>query len=112
VAFPVTFGLFANGLALGLRSLTVSHAVGSLADSYAFGTVEQFATFVRALDFALGFLALDIANSVLWFSAGSMAFRRLADWIANSWAMRIITFPRALRVAGRSEHRCIEKGHC
>jgi hypothetical protein len=102
VAFPVTSGFFANGLTFGLGSLAVSNAMGLLANSNTLRAVEHFATFVRAFNFTLGFLTLHIADGVLGFSATGVAFGRLTDRVADSRAVRIVTFPGTLGVALRS----------
>ena len=98
MAFPVTFGFFANGFAFRFRSLAVSNAMGLFADSDTLGAVKHFATFVRALNFTLRFFTFYVANSVFRFRAGSVTFRGFAYRIANSRAMRVVTFPRALRM--------------
>ena len=99
MAFPIAFRFFANRLAFGLGSLAMSNAMRLFADSYALRAVEHLATFVRAFDFTFRFFAFDIANCVFRFGTGSMAFRRLADWIADCRAMRIVAFPGALGMA-------------
>ena len=99
VALPVASGLFADGLALGLRGLAVGDAVGLLADSDALRAVEHLAAFVGALDFTLGLLALHIANGVLGFGATGVALGRLAHGVADGGAVRVVAFPGALRVA-------------
>jgi len=93
VAFPVASGLLAHGLAFGFGSLAVGNAVGLFADGDALGAVEHFASFIRAFDLALGFLAFYVANSVFRLGAGSVAFGRLANGVANRRAVRVVTFP-------------------
>ena len=93
VALPVTLGFLADGFTLGLGSLAVGDAMGLLADGDALGAVEHFAAFIRAFNFALRLLALDVANGVLGFGAGSMAFRRFADGVANSGAVGVVALP-------------------
>jgi len=101
VAFPIASRFFANRLTFWLGSLAVSNTMGLLANSDTLRAVEHFATFIWAFNFAFRFLTLYIADSVFRFSATCVAFRRLADWVANSRAVRIITFPRALGMALR-----------
>jgi hypothetical protein len=93
MAFPVTFRFLAYRFTFGFRGLAMSNTMRLFADCYAFGAVEHFATFIRAFNFTVWFFAFNVANSVLWFSAGSVAFRRFANWVANSGTMRIVTFP-------------------
>ena len=100
VAFPVALGLFTDGFALRFRSLAVGDAVRLLADSDALRTVEHFAAFVGALDFALRLLAFDVTDRVFGLSAGSVAFRRLADGVADGRAVGVIALPGALGMAG------------
>ena len=100
VAFPVALGLFTDGFALRFRSLAVGDAVRLLADSDALRTVEHFAAFVGALDFAFRLLAFDVTDRVFGLSAGSVAFRRLADGVADGRAVGVIALPGALGMAG------------
>ncbi len=99
MAFPVTFWLLTHGLAFGLGGLAVSDAMGLLADGDALGAVEHFAAFVWAFNFAFWFLTLHVANCVFRFSAGSMTLGGLAHRVADGRAVRVVTFPGALRVA-------------
>jgi len=93
VAFPVTFRFFADWFTFGFGGLTVGDAMGLFADSDTFGAVEHFATFIGAFNFTFGFFAFDIANGVFGFSARGVTFRGFANWVANSRAMWVITFP-------------------
>ena len=93
MTFPVTFRFFANWFAFWFRCLTVSNAMGLFADSNALGAVEHFTSLIRAFNFTFGFFAFNIADSVFGFSAGSVALRGFADWVANSGAMWVVTFP-------------------
>ena len=104
VAFPVASGLLAYRLTFRLGSLAVGDAVRLFADGDALGAVEHLAAFIRAFNFTFRFLAFDIANGVLGLSARSVALRRLAHWVANSRAVRIVTLPRALRVTSCLGH--------
>ncbi len=99
VALPVAFGFLADGFTFRLGSLAVSDAVGLLADGDALGAVEHLAAFVGAFNFTLGLFAFYIADSVLGFGAGSVALGRLADWVANGGAVRVVAFPGTLRMA-------------
>jgi len=99
VAFPVTFWFFADGFAFWLRSLAMSYTMRSFANSDAFRTIEHFTSFIRAFDFTFWLFTLDIANGIFWFSARSVALGRLANWIAYSWAVRVVALPRALWMA-------------
>jgi hypothetical protein len=69
------------------------------ADSDAFGAVKHLTALVGALNFAFGLFTLDIADRVFWLGTRSVAFWRFANWVANGRAVRIITFPRTLRMA-------------
>jgi len=71
----------------------MSDAVRSFAYGNTFRTVEHFTSFIRAFDFAFGLFALYITDSVLGLCTRGMALRRLANWVADGWAMGIITFP-------------------
>ena len=93
VAFPVTFRFFANWFTFWLRCLAVSNAMGLFADCNALGAVKHFTSFIGTFNFTFGFFAFDVADCVFGFGAGSMTFRRFANWVANSWAVRIVTFP-------------------
>ncbi len=93
VTLPVTLGFLTDGFAFGLGSLAVGDAVGLFADCDALRAVEHFATFIRALDFALRLFTLDVADGVLGLGARSVAFRRLADGVANGRAVRVVAFP-------------------
>jgi len=93
VAFPVAFRFFANRFTFRLRSLAVSNTMRLFADSNALRAIKHFTSFIRALNFAFRFFTFDVANSVFRLGARSMAFRRFADWIANSRAMGIVAFP-------------------
>ena len=99
VAFPVAFGFFTNRFAFWFGGLAMSNAVRLFANSNALGAIKHFASFIRALDFAFRFFAFNIANSVFRFGAGGMALGGFADRVANSRAMGVIAFPRALRMA-------------
>ena len=93
MAFPVTFGFFANWFAFWFRSLAMCNAMGLFADSDALGAVEHFTSLIRAFNFTFGFFAFDVANSVFGFSTGSVALRGFANWVANGGAMWVVTFP-------------------
>ena len=93
MTFPVASGLFADWLAFGLGSLTVSNAMRLFAHSYTFRTVEHLASFIRAFNLAFGFLAFHIANCVFRLSAGSVTFGRLAYGVADSGTVRVVAFP-------------------
>jgi len=69
VTFPVTLGLFTDGLALRLRCLAMCHAMWSFADCYTFWAVKHLASFVWALDFTFRLLAFHVADGVLRLSA-------------------------------------------
>jgi hypothetical protein len=96
VAFPVTFGFFANWFAFWFGGLAVGDAVWLFAYGDTFRAVEKFATFVRAFNFTFRFLTLYITYGILGFCTTGVAFRRFTDWVTNSRAMWIITFPGAL----------------
>ena len=93
MAFPVASWLFTYCFAFWLGGLTVSDTMRLFADCYTFWAVEHLATFIWAFNFAFWFFAFYITDGVSWFSAGSMAFRRFAYWVADSWAVRIVAFP-------------------
>ena len=93
VTFPVTFWFFANWFAFWFGGLAMCNTMGLFADSDALGAVKHFTSFIGAFNFTFGFFAFDVANCVFGFSAGSVTFWGFANWVANSGAMRIITFP-------------------
>ena len=93
VAFPVTFGFFADWFTFGFGCLAMSNAMGLFADSNTFWAVKHFTSLIRAFNFTFGFFAFDVANSVFGFSTGSVALRGFANWVANSGAMWVVTFP-------------------
>ena len=64
MAFPITFGFFANWLTFRLGSLTVSYTVRLLANSHALRAVEHFTTFIWAFNFAFRLFTFYIANRV------------------------------------------------
>ena len=67
VAFPVTFGFFANWFTFWFRGLTVSNAMGLFAYGNALGAVKHFTSLIWAFNFAFGFFAFDVANGVFGF---------------------------------------------
>ena len=93
MAFPVTFWFFAYWFAFGFRCLAVSNAMGLFAYSNTFGAVKHFTSFIGTFNFTFGFFAFDVADCVFGFSAGSVAFWGFANWVANSGAMWVVTFP-------------------
>ncbi len=99
MTFPVAFGLLTDWFTLGFRSLAVSDAMRLFANCDTLRAVEHFASFVWAFYFALRLFAFDIANGVLGFSTRSVAFGGFANRVADGRTVRVITFPGALRVA-------------
>lgn len=98
-AFPVTLRLLAHRFALRLGRLAVSDAVRLFADRHTFGAVKSGATFVGTFNFALRLLTFDVTNRVFGFGARSVATRRFTNWVANCGTVRVVAFPRTLRVA-------------
>jgi hypothetical protein len=96
MTFPVTSGFFTDGFTFGFGSLTVGDAMRLFADSDTLRAVEHFTSFIRAFNFAFGFLTFYVADSVLGFGTTGVTFRRFTYRIADSGAVRIVTFPRAL----------------
>jgi hypothetical protein len=99
MAFPITSWLFTYRLTFWFWCLAMSDAMRLLAHRHAFRTIEHFASFIRAFNFTFRFLTFHVANCIFRFSTRSMAFWGFADWITNSWAMWIVTFPGTLRMA-------------
>jgi hypothetical protein len=99
VTFPIAFGFFAYGFTFGFGSLAMSYAMRLFANSNTLRAIKHFTSFIGTFNFAFWFFAFNIANCVFRFSARSVAFRRFANRIANSWAVGIIAFPGALRMA-------------
>ena len=96
MTFPVTSGFFTDGFTFGFGSLTVGDAMRLFTDSDALRAVEHFTSFIRAFNFTFRFLTFYVADSVLGFGTTGVAFRRFTYGIADSGAVRIVTFPRAL----------------
>jgi hypothetical protein len=105
VAFPITFGFFTYWFTLRLRSLTVSDTVRLFANSDTLWAVEHFTTFIRAFNFTFGFFTFYITDGVLRFGTGGVTLGGFANWVTYCWAVRIVAFPRALRVAF-GFHKC------
>jgi hypothetical protein len=99
VAFPIASGLLAYRFAFWFGSLAVSNAVRLFAYSDALRAVEHFAAFIRAFNLTLGFLTFDVANGIFRLSATGVTLGRLTDGVANGRAVRVVTFPRTLRMA-------------
>jgi hypothetical protein len=69
------------------------------ANSNAFRAIKHFTSFIWAFNFTFRFFTFYIANSVFGFSTRCMTFRRFTNRVTDGRAMRIITFPRTLRMA-------------
>jgi hypothetical protein len=93
VAFPVTFRFFANWFTFWFRCLTVSNAMGLFAYGNALWAVKHFTSLIGAFNFTFGFFAFNVTDCVFGFSATGVALRGFADWVANSGAMWVVTFP-------------------
>ena len=93
MAFPVTFWFFADRFTFGLRGLAVSNAMGLFADSDALGAVEHFTSLIWAFNFTFGFFAFNVTDCVFGFGTAGVALGGFANWVANSGAMWVVTFP-------------------
>ena len=99
VAFPVTLGLFTDGLTFRAGGLAMGDTLGGLADGDTLGAIFSLTGLIRALDLTFGLLALDIADSVSGFLAGSVASGGFTDGVTDGRALGVITLPGTFGVA-------------
>ncbi len=76
------------------------HTVTHLGQSYISQPLSGHFILINKINyyFTFWFFTFNITDSIFWLSTASMAFGWFTYWIANSWAMGIITFPTALRM--------------
>jgi hypothetical protein len=108
-AFPFALELSAHGLALERRRHTERTAGTRLADNLALGATCTRAHVLGASNLTDGFVALDLALRVGKGITLHLALGSIANWMADSRALGVITLPRANRSADffrrKSKHK-------